>query len=80
MYSSCDMANWTDHGSPVRFSTFAWAGNIFRGTIMDKNAVVKTIHQAIIEFNGKSYLFYHNDKLPGGGQFQCCLQGILSAA
>ena len=26
VYSSCDMANWTDHGSPVRFSTFAWAG------------------------------------------------------
>ena len=37
---------------------------------MDKNAVVKTIHQAIIEFNGKSYIFYHNDKLPGGGEYR----------
>jgi arabinoxylan arabinofuranohydrolase len=42
----------------------------FRGAIMDKNAVVKTIHQAIIEFNGKSYIFYHNDKLPGGGEYR----------
>ena len=31
---------------------------------------MKTIHQAIIEFNGKSYIFYHNDKLPGGGEFR----------
>jgi len=38
--------------------------------IMEKNAVVKTIHQAIIEFNGRSYIFYHNDKLPGGGEFR----------
>ena len=37
---------------------------------MDKNAIVKTIHQAIIEFNGKSYIFYHNDKLPGGGEYR----------
>ena len=41
-----------------------------RGVIMEKNAVVKTIHQAIIDFNGKSYIFYHNDKLPTGGEFR----------
>ena len=35
---------------------------------MDKNAGTKTIHQAIIDFNGKSYIFYHNAELPGGGE------------
>ncbi|MFP5392888.1 MAG: glycoside hydrolase family 43 protein [Gammaproteobacteria bacterium] len=42
----------------------------FRGKIMDKNEVVKTIHQAIIDFNGKSYVFYHNTGLPGGAEFR----------
>ena len=42
----------------------------YRGVIMSKNEKVKTIHQAIIEFNGKSYIFYHNAKLPGGGEYR----------
>lgn len=42
----------------------------FRGVIMEKNAKVKTIHQAIVDFNGKSYIFYHNDKLPTGGEYR----------
>ncbi|GGY94986.1 glycoside hydrolase family 43 protein [Pseudoduganella plicata] len=42
----------------------------YRGVIMKKNAVVKTIHHAIVDFNGKSYIFYHNDKLPGGGEWR----------
>ena len=42
----------------------------YRGLIMDKNEGVKTIHQAIIDFNGKSYVFYHNAKLKGGGEFR----------
>jgi len=42
----------------------------FRGKIMDMNKVVKTIHQAVIDFNGKSYIFYHNDKLPTGGEYR----------
>ena len=42
----------------------------YHGVIMKKNAVVKTIHHAIIEHNGKSYIFYHNDKLPTGGEFR----------
>ncbi len=42
----------------------------FRGVIMDKNEGVKTIHQAIVDFNGKSYIFYHNSKLPTGGEFR----------
>ncbi|UUZ47548.1 family 43 glycosylhydrolase [Massilia sp. B-10] len=36
----------------------------------EKNHGVKTIHQAIIDFNGKSYIFYHNAKLPGGAEFR----------
>lgn len=42
----------------------------FRGVIMDKNTNVKTIHQAIVEFNGKSYIFYHNANLPTGGEYR----------
>ena len=41
----------------------------FGGVVMEKNSNVKTIHQAIVAFNGKSYIFYHNGKLPGGGEF-----------
>ena len=41
-----------------------------RGVIMEKNDMVKTIHQAIVDFNGKSYIFYHNAKLPGGGEYR----------
>ncbi|QGZ42917.1 family 43 glycosylhydrolase [Pseudoduganella flava] len=35
----------------------------YRGVIMDKNKVTHTIHQAFAHFNGKSYLFYHNEAL-----------------
>ena len=42
----------------------------FRGVIMKKNAKVNTIHQAIVDFNGKSYIFYHNAKRQGGGEFR----------
>ena len=42
----------------------------FGGLIMEQNSNVKTIHQAIVDFNGKSYIFYHNGKLPGGGEFR----------
>lgn len=42
----------------------------YRGLIMDKNEGVKTIHQAIIDFNGKSYVFYHNAKGKTGGEFR----------
>ena len=40
----------------------------YRGVIMNANSGVKTIHQAIIEFNNKSYVFYHNAALPTGGE------------
>jgi hypothetical protein len=48
-------------------ATGAWS---WGGVIMKENAGVKTIHQAIIDFNGKSYIFYHNAKLPGGGEYR----------
>lgn len=35
----------------------------YRGKFMEKNKVTHTIHQAFADFNGKSYLFYHNDML-----------------
>jgi hypothetical protein len=37
---------------------------------MEKNKVTRTIHQAFADFNGKSYIFYHNDVLPGGGDYR----------
>ncbi|MBD8531035.1 MULTISPECIES: glycoside hydrolase family 43 protein [unclassified Massilia] len=42
----------------------------YRGLIMEKNKVTRTIHQAFADFNGKSYAFYHNDVLPGGGDYR----------
>jgi arabinoxylan arabinofuranohydrolase len=42
----------------------------YRAVIMEKNKHVKTIHQAIVDFNGKSYIFYHNTDLPGGGEYR----------
>lgn len=42
----------------------------YRGVIMDKNAVTRTIHQSFADFNGKSYIFYHNDVLPGATDYR----------
>lgn len=42
----------------------------YRGVIMGKNTVTKTIHQAFAEFNGKSYVFYHNTGVPGGTDYR----------
>ncbi|SDC74198.1 Glycosyl hydrolases family 43 [Massilia sp. PDC64] len=42
----------------------------YGGVIMEKNTNVGTIHHAIIDFNGKSYIIYHNGKLPTGGDFR----------
>jgi beta-xylosidase len=38
----------------------------YRGVIMAKNAVTRTIHQSFADFNGKSYIFYHNTARAGG--------------
>jgi beta-xylosidase len=42
----------------------------YRGVLMHANSGVKTIHQAIVDFNGKSYVFYHNTGLPTGAEFR----------
>ncbi len=50
---------------PTATGPWSWGG-----VIMEKNTSVNTIHHAIIDFNGKSYIFYHNGKLPTGGEFR----------
>jgi beta-xylosidase len=40
----------------------------YRGKIMDANRKTKTVHHAFAEFNGKSYVVYHNAELPAGGE------------
>ncbi len=42
----------------------------YRGKIMDLADNSFTIHGGNIEFKGRSYMFYHNGKLPGGGGFR----------
>ncbi|MGW6502252.1 glycoside hydrolase family 43 protein [Nonomuraea angiospora] len=38
VYSTSDMANWTDHGSPMSLSTFAWAdANAWAGHVTPRN-------------------------------------------
>jgi hypothetical protein len=37
---------------------------------MEKNEGTKTIHQAIFDFNGRSYIAHHNAKLAGGGEYR----------
>ncbi|MCG5221036.1 family 43 glycosylhydrolase [Streptosporangium soli] len=38
VYSSSDMANWTDHGSPMSLATFAWAdANAWAGHVAQRN-------------------------------------------
>lgn len=41
----------------------------YRGVVLDYLAI-STNHQAIIEHDGKSYLFYHDNLLPGGGNMR----------
>ncbi len=41
----------------------------YRGVILDY-LKISTNHQAIIEHGGRSYLFYHDNLMPGGGSFK----------
>ena len=41
----------------------------YRGVILDYRPI-STNHQAIIEHKGKSWLFYHDNLLPGGGDWK----------
>lgn len=37
-YSSKDMVNWTDHGSPLSYQTFQWSrGDAWAGQCMERN-------------------------------------------
>src|SRR5436190_2031393 len=38
VYSSDDMVNWTDHGSPMSLTTFSWASaNAWAGQVVNRN-------------------------------------------
>lgn len=41
-----------------------------QGVVMERNLKTKTIHQAFFDFNGRSYVAYHNAELPGGGEYR----------
>ena len=41
----------------------------YGGVLMTEEGGVFTNHPGIIDFKGKSYLFYHTGELPGGGSF-----------
>jgi len=41
----------------------------YRGTIMPAQGASFTNHEGITDYKGKSYFFYHNGALPGGGGF-----------
>jgi len=41
----------------------------YRGVVLDYRTI-STNHHAIMDFGGKSYLFYHDNLLPGGGDFR----------
>jgi len=44
---------------------------IFRGFVMERSPQLAfTNHPAIIDYKGKTYFFYHNQDLPGGGGFK----------
>ncbi|KDN54372.1 glycoside hydrolase family 43 protein [Flavobacterium seoulense] len=41
----------------------------YQGVVMPTQGASFTNHPALIDFKGKSYFFYHNGALPGGGGF-----------
>ena len=51
-------------------STSAIGPWTYRGVIFEPNVLTPTNHQAIVEFNGKSYILYHTAALPAGGEFR----------
>ncbi len=53
----------------------------YKGTILDSQSIPKkagTVHHSIFEFNGASYMSYHNAGLPSGGEYRrsVCLDRI----
>lgn len=51
----------------------------YRGTVMTPEGGVFTNHPGVIDFQGKTYFFYHNGDLPGGGGFtrSVCVQELI---
>ena len=41
----------------------------YRGTVMPKQGGSFTNHPGVVDYRGRSYFFYHNGALPGGGGF-----------
>lgn len=41
----------------------------YRGTVMPKQGSSFTNHPGVVDYRGRSYFFYHNGALPGGGGF-----------
>jgi arabinoxylan arabinofuranohydrolase len=53
VYSSTDAVNWTDHGSPLRYTDFAWArGDAWAGQVIARN--------------GKFYFYVPINRINGG--------------
>ncbi|MGC4068659.1 MAG: family 43 glycosylhydrolase [Polyangiaceae bacterium] len=42
----------------------------YRGVILDRVTNSDTVHQSIFDFNGASYMSYHNGALPTGGPYR----------
>lgn len=41
----------------------------YRGTVMSRQGSSFTNHPGVVDYRGRSYFFYHNGALPGGGGF-----------
>ncbi|GAA4621802.1 family 43 glycosylhydrolase [Cellulomonas oligotrophica] len=41
----------------------------YRGTVMPRQGSSFTNHPGVVDYRGRSYFFYHNGALPGGGGF-----------
>ena len=41
----------------------------YRGTVMPRQGSSFTNHPGVVDYRGRSYVFYHNGALPGGGGF-----------
>jgi hypothetical protein len=51
----------------------------YGGTVMKPGGGSFTIHPGVIDFRGKTYFFYHNGGLPGGGGFNrsVCVEELV---
>lgn len=51
----------------------------YGGVVMSRDGGVFTNHPGVIDFKGKTYFFYHNGALPGGGGFNrsVCVEELV---